>query len=286
MSARLITWLMRPRVRRFRRWSFVLTVPVAVFVGRAYGYEHGVLVIGARVGLWLAVAVWALRLGGERGDAVRDLLMHPRARAILRTELDLVTVLPRLLLARRTPGTTYHRATYGLALAFAFTPMVVAEGALLHLLIRHGWIAWMVTALHAYALLWIWGFALGPNAYPHRIGARAAVLRSGALYRVQVPLCAIATATARRERVGEATERDGAMLLPARGRVDVWLELTEPVRVQRPMRDALFVHRIAVASDEPDALVDRLLCPSHARGRDLGGLAIGLELVTLAREAA
>lgn len=283
---RLIAWLMDPRVRRFRRWSFVLTVPVALLVARTSGYENGALVIGARVALWLAVVVWALRLGGERGEAVRDLLMHPRARAIMRTEFDLATAVPRLLFARRARGLSYHRGTYGLALALAFTPMVVAEAAVAHLLIGGGWIAWVVNALHAYALLWIWGFALGPNAFPHRVGARTAVLRCGALYRAQVPLHAIESATARRERVSEAAERDGAMLLPARGRVDVWLELSQSVRVQRPMREPVFVTALAVASDDPAALVDRLLRPAYGHSSDLGGLLVGLDLVALAREGA
>lgn len=40
----------------------------------------------------LTIAAW--RMGGDRGDALRDLLMHPRARAFGRAELDILTAVP------------------------------------------------------------------------------------------------------------------------------------------------------------------------------------------------
>jgi len=274
----LVAWLMRPRVRRIRRWSFVLTLPLALIVAHVFGIEQGALVVALRALLWGAVAVAAWRMAGERGEVLRDLLMHPRARAVARAELDVLTALPRLLASRAArraqPGTTYHRGTFGVALGLAFTPVVVTEAVAMHLLLHGTLIAWLLDALHAYALIWLWGFALGPRAFAHRVGARAAVLRNGPMYRVQVPLAAIAGATARRERVGgdaRLVERDGAVLLAARGRVDVWLELTEPVRVQRPFREPLTTRRLAIASDEPDVLVEQLVggaaLPHRGRAR-------------------
>jgi len=88
-----------------------------------------------------------------------------------------------------------------------------------------------VATLPLGALIALWGFALGPRAYPHRIGARTVVLRAGPMYRVSVPRGAIVAATARRERVPDErglVERDGEVLLPVRGRVDVLLELATP----------------------------------------------------------
>lgn len=123
---------------------------------------------------------------------------------------------------------------------------------------------------------------LGPRAYPHRLGARTAVLRNGALYRVVVPLDAITRVSARSERiVGSAlSERDGTVLLPARRRVDVWLELDRPARVQRPFRESLLTRRLAVASDHPDALVAALQSGRTASrsgvGEGLGTSALGL----------
>jgi hypothetical protein len=250
---RLIAFLMRPRVARVRRWSFLLTLPIAI----AFGVELGAVALGARLGLWAVVAVVAFRLGGERGDALRDLLMHPRARAYARAELDVLTVLPRLLL--RPPGGAYHRGTFGAALALAFTPVVLTEGVVLHLLLRGGWIAWIVTAAHVYVLIWLWGFALGPLAFPHRPG----MLRLGALYRASIPLPL--SAVARVERVPDGlSERDGTVYLAARRRVDVVFEFAEPVRVQRPFKDPLVTTRIAVASDDPEALIRMQWLPASA----------------------
>lgn len=298
---RLLSMLMGPRGRRVRRWSFVATVPLGLLIAHIYGVQEGVLVVAARMALVLAVALVAWRLGGERGEAMRDLLMHPRARAFARAEVDIVCALPRLLAAGLThagrAGTGYAQGTFGLALALAFTPAVLAETLAMHLLLGDGVIAWVSTALHAYSLIWLWSFALGPRAYPHRVGARSSVLRAGPMYRVVVPRGAITSATARRARVaGERgfVERDGAVLLPVRGRVDVWLELSEPVRVQRPLSEPCETRLIAVASDDPDGLVEQLLAPLpaatatrdvHAAGTAAGLLA-GLDFRGFARDAA
>jgi hypothetical protein len=297
LSDGVLAWLMRPRVRRVRRWAFLVTVPVALVVGHVYGVHQGVLVIAVRAALWSTVAVVAWRLRDERGEALRDLLMHPRGRAFARAEFDIFSAVPRLIVAvarrRRQAGMSYDRGTFGLAMALAFTPVVVTEAAAVHLLARGGIVAWILTALHAYALLWLWGFFLGPRAYPHRVGPRTAVLRDGPVYRVALPLSAITSVAARTERVGDAlTERDDAVLLGARGRVDVWLELAEPVKVQRPLHEPLVTRRLAVASDDPDALVERLLARSSARvthsaGAVEGGLGLlaALDLAGLGREA-
>src|SRR5919107_882492 len=159
LTDRLIAWLMRPPVRRVRRWSFLVTVPVAFGVAHVYGVHQGLLVLALRAALWGAVAVLAWRLRDERGEALRDLLMHPRLRAFTRAELDILSALPRLIVAgigrRRQAGMSYHRGTFGLAMALAFTPVVVTEAAAVHLLLHGGIAAWIVTALHAYALIWL-----------------------------------------------------------------------------------------------------------------------------------
>lgn len=291
----LFAWLLRPRVRRVRRWSFVVTVPIALLVAHVFGVQQGALVVAARAAVALAIAIVAWRVGGPRGEALRDLLMHPRARAFARAELDIATALPRLLLAgprgHRRPGVTYDRGTFGLALAIAFTPMVLAEAAAFHLLLGGGPIAWVLTGAHAYSLLWLWGYALGPRAFPHRIAGGRAVLRSGPMYRVSVPPDAITAVRTATERVGEGAmhQRDGAVLLAARGRVDVWLQLAEPVIVQRPMREPLATTCLAIASDDPDRLVALLrgqLQPAEPARRQGGFLLGALDGAALVRDAA
>jgi hypothetical protein len=90
---------MRTNVRRVRRWAFLVTLPIAVLVASVADLRSGALVVAARVALWLAIAIVAWRVGGERGQAVLDLLMHPRARALMRAETDVVLAFPRLLCA-------------------------------------------------------------------------------------------------------------------------------------------------------------------------------------------
>jgi hypothetical protein len=294
----LIDWLMRPKVRRVRRWSFVATLPLGLLIAHLHGVQEGATVVAGRMSFTALFALVAWRLGGERGDALRDLLMHPRLRAFGRAELDILTALPRLVLTRlsradhRTLG--YARGTFGFALACALTPVVASEALVLHLLLGGGLAAWVMTAVHGYMLIWLWGFALGPRAHPHRIGAHTAVLRAGPMYRVLVPRSAIIAASAHRERVSDArglVQRDGEVLLPVRGRVDVTLELAAPVRVQRPFGEPLLTSRLAIASDAPDALIERLLAapgPTTAtRPLHASIPAFGLfDVAGLARDAA
>lgn len=72
---------------------------------------------------------------------------------------------------------------------------------MVHLILGGHWVAWVVDGLDAYMLIWLWGFALGPRAFRHRVGPRTAVLRAGPMYRVLVPRSAIVSATEHRERV-------------------------------------------------------------------------------------
>lgn len=140
----LVAWLMRPRVRRVRRWSFVLTVPVAAVLARIYGVHEGVLVIGVRA----------------------------------------------------------------------------ASGR--------------------------------PNGP------------------VQLPLDTITSVEARTERVGDGralSERDGAVPAARAGTGGRVAGLAAPVNVQRPLHEPLSTRRVAVASDDPERLVERLLQPSSVRQR-------------------
>ena len=255
---RLLAVLMHARVRRWRRWSFVVTLPIAGLVAWRFGLQSGALLVAARIALTATVALLALRLGGERGEAVRDLVMHPRLRRFLAVELRVLATVPRAVLGRRRPGEfAYHRGDPGLPIALAFLPALAAEATVFHLLLP-GW-PWAhvaAAALHAYGMVWLLAWGLGSRVYRHRLAGRALLLRNRAFYRAVVPVEAIAAIELRRERTGERelVLRDGAALLGARGRVDLWLELTTPVPVLRPLGEPVPVTRIAVAVDDPAAM--------------------------------
>jgi hypothetical protein len=295
MSSRLsilFDWLVYgERGRRLRRWSFVVTLPGAVAAALVVGLGSSLALVAVRMSLGLIVLAAAWRLGGERGDAVRDLLMHPRARRYLRAELR-VLVVPCLALAgpwRRDPGEfTCHRGDYRPAVALALVPVLLAEAAVVHLLLPHGWL-WVhlaVAAAHFYALLWLFAWAAGPRLRPHRVSAGHLLVRGGVLYDVRVPLDAVVEAVVRRRRVGDEAALvvdDGAVLLPARRRVDLWLELAEPVTVARPLGEPVTTRRLAIAADEPERLATALAndAPGTAarRYRGVPGLLALPELV-------
>jgi hypothetical protein len=288
----LFDWLVSSdRGRRLRRWSFLVTLPGAVAMALLIGLGSSLALVGVRMALGLLVLAAAWRLGGERGEAVRDLLMHPRLRRYLRVELR-VFAAPCMALARlwrNDPGQfTYHRGDYQPAVALALVPVILAEAAVVHLLLPHGWL-WLhlaVAAGHAYALLWLFAWAAGSRVRPHRVGGGHLLVRGGVLYEAPVPLAGVAAVDVRRRRVGDEAALvldPEAVLLPARHRVDLWIELTEPVTVGRPLGEPVRTRRLAIAADEPErlaaALLDGAPAVAERRPRRMPGLVVVPELV-------
>lgn len=264
---RVFEWLVStPRGRRLRRWSFVLTLPAALASALMLGLGTGLALLAARVALWLAILLLAWRVGGERGEAVRDLLMHPKARRYTRLELRVLGA-PLLALGRllrparrgRDDEFAYHRGGENAAIALALTPPVLAEAAAFQLLLPASWLwAHVATAaLHAYMLVWLFALAAGPRLRPHRLQGEHLVVRSGLLYEAWVPLSAVTGVAVDRRRVGDRATLvvNGAeAMLPSRRRVDLWLELAHHVRVTRPVGDPVFVRRLGIAADDPERL--------------------------------
>lgn len=276
-------FLMRPRVRRIRRWSFLVTLPGGVLIARGLdleltaglGVEVGLAAVALDLLALAAVAYLGTRvLGRERRDALLDLLMHPVARRAIRTEARVLSTIPRALLRRasrrareRAAEFPYHGRSMELGFALALVPALIAEGVALHLLLPPSWL-WpkvVLAALQAYALLMLVSWALAPRACPHRLAGAVLELRAGQLYRASVPLALVAGTEARTERVGGGSGlvlRGEEALLPADGRVDVTLHLDAPVEVERPLGDPVAVTSIAVAVDEPGRLL-RALAEAH-----------------------
>lgn len=109
----LFAFLMRPRVRRWRQWSFLVTVPVAYLVFRLRGVEAGLGLIAVEFAIGISVLFLLLRKPGERRDAGLDLLAHPLARRVTLTELEVITTGPRALLRPLFRPKTERRFGYG-----------------------------------------------------------------------------------------------------------------------------------------------------------------------------
>jgi len=267
---------MRPRVRRIRRWSFLVTLPGGYLLARGFGIEL-TLERGLRMGIAVALLDLAILLtvvltgsrllGRERQAVLLDFLMHPLARRAIRGEARMLWTYVRGFRrrgARRRDRAefTYHRGSSELGFALALIPAVLAEGAVVHLLLPDGWF-WpklALPAVQAYGLLMLVAWALGPRVYPHRLTGGTLELRLGQLYVARIPIGLIDRAERRTEKVERAGAqwRTGEALLPARGRVDVRLVLSAPIEVERPLGEPVAVSMISIAVDDPRSLLAEL----------------------------
>ena len=102
-------FLMRPRIRRLRRWSFFVTLPGALIAANVLeirltvgtGLKAGIAAAILETVLLLVVGVLGARvLGRERRDVLLDFLMHPMARRAVAGEIRTLLVVPRALWRR------------------------------------------------------------------------------------------------------------------------------------------------------------------------------------------
>lgn len=255
--------LMRPAVRRYRRWSFLVTLPLAYLIIRWRGLETGLAIVMLEFVVAITVFAVVLRLGGPRRAALLDLIAHPVARRVTVTEIRVLLTLPRALLRfrGRPPGGDlefrYGRSSQELAIALALSPAIAAEVVAVHLLLPDtwGWIKIGLVGVSAYAYVWLLSAALGPRAYPHRIGAEEVEVRSGPFYRATVPLSSVRNIELRREstpwRAGAWAEEE-KVFIPVGGRIDLHLVLSAPVEVRRPFGEPISAMQLAVAADSPE----------------------------------
>lgn len=265
----ILSWLMRPPVRRVLRWSFVVTLPLCILLINMRGLDAVLVVFAVEFVAFMFVLGLAARLGGERGQLILDFVMHPAVRRFMRSEALIVLALPRALLraARRRRRTEsefpYAKASAELPLAIAFVPAFVAEATVVHLLLPGsiGWLKLALLALSLYGLLWILGWAVGLHSFPHRFRGDLLELRLGSLYRALVRLDSIVGV--RRESAKDGTRTrldaaDGEAALRVGGRVDLHLTLDRPTLVERPFGEPLAVTSISFAADDPPGLAARL----------------------------
>ena len=272
----VFAFLMRPRVRRVRQWSFLVTLPGALIAAKVLeirptlgtGLKTGIAVAILETLLLLFVGVLGARvLGHDRRDVLLDFLMHPMARRAVAGEIRTLLVVPRALWRRlrrpRWREFAYHRGSNELGFALAILPAAVAEGAAVHLLL-HGAPTWLrlgVAILHLYGLLMLLGLALGSRVHPHRVTDRSLHLRVGHLTRADVPLAAVASIRPERRRLrGRAglVLEEGEAIFLSDGRADLRIELHEPVLVERALRDPVAMSSLVVAVDDAEGLAEEV----------------------------
>jgi hypothetical protein len=257
--------LLRPRLRRVLRWSFVITLPAGAFLLRERGLDAAVAIVLLELCGFIAVMLVALRLGGERRAVIFDLIMHPAVRRVLRSEMRVAATVPvalvRRLSTRRAPEFGYARGDQELAIALALTPAILAETAAVHLLLPAslGPVKLAVLLVSLYGLLWLVSWAVGLCAFPHLLEHDHFRARLGQLYEVRVPLDAIRVADVRPEVVGRRTEavvEGDRGALAVGGRVSVHLELDRPVCLHRPFGEPRPITRLSLAADDPAGLLE------------------------------
>lgn len=272
-------FLLRPRVRRVRRWSFLVTAPLGFLVGRSLGLDLGDgVVLGAAAALLDAAVVAGVALAGsrllgkERSDALLDLLMHPVARRAIVGEARILSTLPTALLRRlrapRREEFAYHRGSHELGLAIALLPAMLAEGTAVHLLLPDSWF-WPQVALgvlHLYGMVMLLSWTVGERTHPHRLRDGQLELRGGQLYRARVAVTQIEAVEIAHRREGQRTGLvlgSGPARLAVSGRTDVLLRFAAPVRLERPLGEPLLVTELALAVDEPRRLIAAVEAARH-----------------------
>jgi len=280
----LFEWLMRPSVRRVRRWSFLVTLPVTYLVFRLRGAETGLALVGLELVVGVTVMVVLYRMGGARREVVLDLIAHPLVRRLTATEMHVLLTAPRAL-ARRLRGHRreerfgYARRSSELPFALALLPAIAAEAVAVHLLLPEGWL-WMkvgILAVSAYGYLWVFSLALGMRTEPHVLRSSELEVRFGPLYRARIPVELIERAE---PRAGKAAGRPGltfdgdAARLTAEGAAEVRLTLRAPVQLRRPLAEPVSITELSIPAERPADLVRAL---ERARAGQDGGDPTGEE---------
>ncbi len=230
-----------------------------------------ILSIPAEIGLvaWISVRT-ARSLKSTRGVGSADMLERLRqvAREILPARavseaiaFEMAVVYFSLFSWRRRPhvppGTrafTYHRTSgYG-ALGFAFLIVTLAEAIPLHLLVAR-WstrVAWLLTVLAAYGLLWFLADYRATRLRPILLDEETLCLRAGLRWTVRIPRDRIVAI----HRKGPKSEAFIRAALPVI--TPLWIELAEPVTAQGPYGKLKQARWISLGVDDAKAFREAL----------------------------
>ncbi|HEX6042163.1 hypothetical protein [Longimicrobium sp.] len=168
-------------------------------------------------------------------DALEEMMGSPALAHAVAAEVMLVWY--ALLSWRSAPRVapdetafTNDRRTGAMGVMSGLGMATTLEGAVVHVLVAHhdDRLAWVLTALSAYTLLWIVGFARALRLRPVTLGPRAARVRVGMIWDVAVPSSAIAAVDAS-PRAGIDRETPGYLHAAFVGTPQTVVTLREPV---------------------------------------------------------
>ncbi len=145
-----------------------------------------------------------------------------------------------------------HRESGFLALLGAVGFLVVIETAVAHLVVGHWYpvVAWWLTGLGGYTLLFLLAHAHAVRLSPLLLAADSLTVRVGFVWQLAVPRAAVAAA----EAIGEAPAPGAATLNAAKvllAAPNVLLTFAAPVAVAGPYGTRRTVRRVALYLDRP-----------------------------------
>lgn len=287
-------WLM---VARPRKLPWLALVPCVILSGWAgvlvlppehRQFLHAARYLIAPAELWLvgygAVRAWRMLRGGAHPsrdvpDAIRaalgEIVRYPAVAEAVAAEVALFwyALLSWGARPRVAPGEaafTQHRKSGigGIVGALAFACVIEAVGV--HLLVAewNGTVAWALTGLSAYSVVWLVGLGRSVVLRPTLVGRDALRVRIGALYEAVVPFEAIESVT--QLRGAPASRRAPGYLHAALFAAPrLMIELKEPVEARGLYGNRKRgITRIGLLVDEPAELAallhERMAAPNDA----------------------
>jgi hypothetical protein len=245
--------IVRPGIRK--PWSLLL-IALAGVLHATYLYPHAVTVrvaVAALMELGL-IAFIALQLRrGRKGDPL-DTIQSALPARLLATEFAILYYALCSWRAKphvppRAQGFTLHKRDGHHDLLFALALGGLLEILPVHLLIGHWsplW-AWIATGVSLYGSIWLAGLARSIQLRPTLVYADTLDLRYGLLFRARIPRDMILQVT-----VDPLT---AAVVVPRKGEPNLFIELAAPVKPQRLLARSQPLTRIAIAADDPAALL-------------------------------
>lgn len=279
VTALLVHWLVGLRLGRLPRWTAGVVVLIGVVLTGVLIREQTSLVLllgGLAEIAVLAVAVSRLRKllgaaraarasGMDRADAIEigltTALESPRLASAVRLEAEVAWLafggwFHRPRFPEGTVTFTHHLESAWLHLVGVLVAVSIVEGAGLHLILTstgHSSIAWLVTAIHLYGVMWLLGDAHGLRLHPTRVEDAHLHLRLGLRWRADIHRMRILRV---RRFAGDSDDQHVSLVVA--GDPNVLIQLDGPVEVRglfgiRRRGDCLLVQ-----VDEPTGFIEAL----------------------------